>query len=195
MTTALLHKEVHRIQHGKNKGDDGHRKNLLERNEHNFAHHAPPNPETAERHNEVRQHCRWLADWLACFVPVSRELSLALTDLEGVMMHANAAIARHPIYEDLSGGDDDERTAPIELGDLYEVMKFEQLRDLGASFSRDGNREAVIEALKPIHGSSQHMLVRVRYKCESLRDGEDRIAGDGDLYGQVEVSSGDQNAP
>jgi len=48
----------------------------------------------AERHRDVRQKCYALAEFLCKECPASRELSIALTKVEEVMLWANAAIAR-----------------------------------------------------------------------------------------------------
>lgn len=58
--------------------------------------HYPPNVERVNRHIEVRQACRQLAERLAELLPESREKSLAITATEEAMMWANAAIARQP---------------------------------------------------------------------------------------------------
>lgn len=64
--------------------------------EHNFAYHPPrPGSDDAERHERVREGCKALALFLTNQCPQSRELGEALQTLEGVMMYANAAIARH----------------------------------------------------------------------------------------------------
>lgn len=69
---------------------------LRQRNRTNFQHHPPLNAEVADAHQAVRLSCMELADRLVELCPESRELSLALTNLEQVMMWANAAIARNP---------------------------------------------------------------------------------------------------
>lgn len=60
-----------------------------------FAFHAATTQEKRDEHTSVRQACRRLADELNARVPEGREKALAITHLEGVMMWANAAIARH----------------------------------------------------------------------------------------------------
>jgi hypothetical protein len=47
-----------------------------------------------ERHRDVRQKCWALAEFICKECPPSRELSIALTKVEEVMLWANAAIAR-----------------------------------------------------------------------------------------------------
>ena len=59
-----------------------------------FAYHPPMDEDTKTAHESVREDCRTLAENLVAIVPPGRELSLALTSLEQVMMWANAAIAR-----------------------------------------------------------------------------------------------------
>ncbi len=61
--------------------------------ENDFSFH-PATPITGPKHDDVRQNCKQLALWLAVNLPPGRELSLALTNLEQVMMWANAAVAR-----------------------------------------------------------------------------------------------------
>lgn len=60
----------------------------------NFTYH-PPLAGQAERYVEIRDAAKALAFTLVNLCPTSRELSLALTDLEQAMMWANAAIARN----------------------------------------------------------------------------------------------------
>lgn len=61
-----------------------------------FSYHPPPYEGVAERHESAREGCRALAEKLARLCPPGRELALAVTALEEVMMWANAAIARDP---------------------------------------------------------------------------------------------------
>lgn len=60
----------------------------------NFTHHAPTTEQTL-RYEAVRELTGGLASTLTELCPPSRELSLALTNLEQVMFWANAAIARN----------------------------------------------------------------------------------------------------
>lgn len=62
--------------------------------EHRFAFHAATTEEKRDAHTSVRQQCRQLADTLNEQLPEGREKALAITNLEQVMMWANAAIAR-----------------------------------------------------------------------------------------------------
>lgn len=48
------------------------------------------------QHDAVREMCRSLANDLNDLLPDGREKSLAITNLEEVMMWGNAAIARQP---------------------------------------------------------------------------------------------------
>lgn len=58
-----------------------------------FTYHAP-HGDQVERYGELRQAGMTLASLMATHCPESRELSLALTNLEQAIMWANAAIAR-----------------------------------------------------------------------------------------------------
>jgi hypothetical protein len=60
-----------------------------------FAFHAA-DAERGKRHGDVRSGCHDLAEYLGTLCPPGRELSIALTKLEEVMMWANAVIAREP---------------------------------------------------------------------------------------------------
>lgn len=62
--------------------------------EHNFTYHAP-NSEQIEKYQQIREKYKELALFLLEITPVSREQSLALTQLEYSCMMANAAIARN----------------------------------------------------------------------------------------------------
>lgn len=60
----------------------------------NFTYH-PPKPDQIPHFETVRSQAMSLATTLLTNCPMSRELSLALTKLEEVVMWANAAIARN----------------------------------------------------------------------------------------------------
>lgn len=60
----------------------------------NFTHHAVK-PGQVERYDNVRKASGALAKTFSEICPASRELSLALTNLEQAMFWANAAIARN----------------------------------------------------------------------------------------------------
>lgn len=60
----------------------------------NFKYHAPIIGQ-AEKYEEIRLRAKAFAYMLINFCPPSRELSLALTELENAVMWANAAIARN----------------------------------------------------------------------------------------------------
>lgn len=64
--------------------------------ENNFKYH-PPKEGQAEKYEEIRAQAKALAEKLVTLCPPSRELSLALTELEASVMWANAAIARNEI--------------------------------------------------------------------------------------------------
>lgn len=59
-----------------------------------FTYH-PPFGDQAERYGELRRLGRALAHEMVALAPTSRELSLALTNLQNAIMWANAAIALH----------------------------------------------------------------------------------------------------
>lgn len=60
-----------------------------------FTYHKPSSEAVVRKHEHIRMLCAELADALVDTCPESRELSLALTNLDQVCMYANAAIARH----------------------------------------------------------------------------------------------------
>lgn len=66
----------------------------LERLENNFKYH-PPKDDQPERYELIRKEALKFAKLINGCCPASRELSLALTDLESCVMNANAAIARN----------------------------------------------------------------------------------------------------
>ena len=61
---------------------------------HNLSYHRP-HGDQQERYGEIRNTARGFADILIRCCPESRELSIALTQLEDTVMWANAAIARN----------------------------------------------------------------------------------------------------
>ena len=76
---------------------DVNKASLLERNQNNFKYHPASDKERIDLHQKVRSMCKELADELVVDLPLCRELSLALTALEEVMMWSNAAIARSDV--------------------------------------------------------------------------------------------------
>lgn len=60
----------------------------------NFRYHAPKVGQP-EKYEEIRAQAKALAEKLVILCPPSRELSLALTELETAVMWANASIARN----------------------------------------------------------------------------------------------------
>jgi hypothetical protein len=70
-----------------------------------FEYHQPPSPQVAQAHQTVRESCFALADELNDLLPEGREKSLAVTNLEQVMMWANAAIARHGLRKESLAAD------------------------------------------------------------------------------------------
>lgn len=61
--------------------------------DHNFTYHAPKGDQ-ADRYTVIRNEAKLLAETIIARTPVSREQSLALTNLEQAVFWANAAIAR-----------------------------------------------------------------------------------------------------
>lgn len=62
--------------------------------EQTFTYH-PPKPGQPERYMRIREKAKEFALLIIELTPISREQSLALTNLEYTVMMANAAIARH----------------------------------------------------------------------------------------------------
>jgi len=62
--------------------------------EKNFTYH-PPKEGQPERYAKIRAKAKEFAELLDAECPPSRELSLAMTELESSIMWANAAIARN----------------------------------------------------------------------------------------------------
>jgi hypothetical protein len=62
--------------------------------ENNFKYHTPKEDQ-AVRYENVRDAAKEFAKTLVALCPPSRELSVALTELETAVMWANAAIARN----------------------------------------------------------------------------------------------------
>lgn len=60
-----------------------------------FTYHPPKGEWQAELYQEIRDSAKSFAQYLQDTCPESRELSLALTNLEQTVFWANAAIARH----------------------------------------------------------------------------------------------------
>jgi hypothetical protein len=60
-----------------------------------FDHHPPSNQDVVEAHEAIRRAAKAFAYNIIVLVPEGREQSMALTDCENAMMHANAGIARH----------------------------------------------------------------------------------------------------
>ena len=62
--------------------------------ENNFTYHAPK-PGMNEKYQALRDKAKELAYLIEELTPVSREQSIAMTQLETAIFWANAAIARH----------------------------------------------------------------------------------------------------
>jgi hypothetical protein len=67
---------------------------LTDRIENDFTYHMPL-PSQPDRYVDIRDAARLFAHMLTEKCPPSRELSLALTNLEVVVFYANASIARN----------------------------------------------------------------------------------------------------
>jgi len=64
--------------------------------ENNFRYHSPkPELGQPEKYETVRAEAKKFAELLTTLCPPSRELSVAITELETAVMWANAAIARN----------------------------------------------------------------------------------------------------
>lgn len=66
----------------------------------NFTHH-PPTQEQVEHYQLLREEGAHCAELFASLCPESRELSLAMTNLEQAVFWANAAIARNGALREL----------------------------------------------------------------------------------------------
>jgi len=62
--------------------------------ENNFKYHTPKDDQ-ATRYERIRHEAKLFAESLGLVCPPSRELSLALTNLENAVMWANSSIARN----------------------------------------------------------------------------------------------------
>jgi hypothetical protein len=69
-------------------------KTLEARLENDYIYHAPKGNQT-ERYLAIREKAKELAYVLVRNCPISRELSVALTHLDELVMNANASIARN----------------------------------------------------------------------------------------------------
>lgn len=69
---------------------------LIKRINNDFVYHAP-HGDQLERYAALREAGRQLAIRIVESTPISREQSLALTNLEQAIMFANAAIARNEL--------------------------------------------------------------------------------------------------
>lgn len=67
---------------------------LAERIQNNFTYHTPK-PGQSERDEQLREKAKELALLIVALTPVSREQSVALTELEAAVFWGNAAIARN----------------------------------------------------------------------------------------------------
>lgn len=74
---------------------DQDRQRLHDRIRSDFTYHSPVGSQP-NVYYEIRERSRALAHFLVDHVPPGRELSRALSDLEDMVMHANAGVARNP---------------------------------------------------------------------------------------------------
>jgi len=72
------------------------KEDLIKRINNDFVHHAPHGDQLA-RYAALREAGRLLAIKIVESTPISREQSLALTNLEQAIMFANASIARNEV--------------------------------------------------------------------------------------------------
>ena len=72
------------------------KEDLIKRINNDFVYHAPYGDQL-ERYAALREAGRLLAIKIVESTPISREQSLALTNLEQAIMFANAAIARNEV--------------------------------------------------------------------------------------------------
>lgn len=84
-----------------------------------FVYH-PPLPGQGPRYELIRNLAKHYVDLLTQICPPSRELSLAITNVEQAVMWANASIARN-------------ETEPIELGELAELEISKHAMDITPS--------------------------------------------------------------
>lgn len=75
--------------------EDAARTRLLQRVQVDFTYHPPTSDVQIGKYADLRSRAMDLAKAMVVHCPSSRELSTALTLLEGSVMHANASIARH----------------------------------------------------------------------------------------------------
>jgi hypothetical protein len=73
---------------------DDRKQGLVDRINNDFVYHQPK-PGQAERYVQLRDKAKELALLIVDLTPISREQSLALTELEKSIFFANASIARN----------------------------------------------------------------------------------------------------
>lgn len=78
-----------------NDEDVQQRASMARRVQHDFTNHPPVNDAVGATFDEATRRFIELAEWLIDHVPLGRELSLALTQLEQTSMWTKAGIARH----------------------------------------------------------------------------------------------------
>ena len=86
------------IEHGNDRPRDpsgSQTEKLLDRLEQDFTYHGPRDAEQMALYQAIRAGAHEFARAIAVLVPVGREQSLALTNLEQTVFWANAGIARH----------------------------------------------------------------------------------------------------
>lgn len=72
-----------------------HQKDQLRaRLDNDHVYHAPPDEETVQKYQQLRDKAKELALLMVESCPLGRELSTALTKVEEAVFHANAGIAR-----------------------------------------------------------------------------------------------------
>lgn len=68
---------------------------LHQRVEHDFTLHPPKHPHVGTVMDEIRTQAKGFARLIVDACPPSREMSMALTDVESALAHAIAAVARN----------------------------------------------------------------------------------------------------
>lgn len=60
-----------------------------------FSYHPGKGDAQGKLHQEVRDRCRWVAEYLQANLPASAERTLAIRALQTAMMYGNSAVAQY----------------------------------------------------------------------------------------------------